>query len=187
MNEQRSYPLFSACGLNCGLCPRFHTQGASRCPGCAGEGFSAVHPSCGVLTCSRKKGVEYCFQCVEYPCKKYDHAEDYDSFITHRHMTKDFEKARERGVDAYRRELDEKVGILEILLSDYNDGRKKNLYCIAVNLLELEDVRAVMEQLKEQGVALTGKERAALAARLFQEAADRQGIILKLNQKKSAK
>jgi len=31
--KQREYPLFSACGLNCGLCPRYHTDGISKCPG----------------------------------------------------------------------------------------------------------------------------------------------------------
>gem|GEM_PF-3991072 len=41
----RSYPLFSDCGLNCGLCPRYYTDGASRCPGC-GQGESCV----GVVT-----------------------------------------------------------------------------------------------------------------------------------------
>ena len=33
----REYPLFSACGLNCGLCPRFYTDGESRCPGCGAK------------------------------------------------------------------------------------------------------------------------------------------------------
>lgn len=27
------------CGLDCGLCPRFYTEGSSRCPGCCGENF----------------------------------------------------------------------------------------------------------------------------------------------------
>jgi len=51
----RSYPQFSACGLNCGLCPRYHTSGITRCPGCAGENFLMKHPSCGVLSCSQRK------------------------------------------------------------------------------------------------------------------------------------
>jgi hypothetical protein len=31
------------------------------------------------------------------------------------------------------------------LLSEYNDGRKKTLFCLAVNLLPLEDLRSVFE------------------------------------------
>jgi hypothetical protein len=33
----RNYPLFSLCGLNCGLCPRYHTQGESKCPAAAAK------------------------------------------------------------------------------------------------------------------------------------------------------
>lgn len=33
--------------------------------------------------------------------------------------------------------LEEKIEILEFLIENYNDGRSKNIYCIAVNLLEL--------------------------------------------------
>ncbi|MDA8220886.1 DUF3795 domain-containing protein [Desulfosporosinus sp.] len=70
--KQRQYPLFSACRLNCGLCPRYHTDGISKCPGCAGEDFSSKHPTCGVLSCSQRHGIEYCYLCDEYPCKKFE-------------------------------------------------------------------------------------------------------------------
>ncbi|HNR04634.1 MAG TPA: DUF3795 domain-containing protein, partial [Bacillota bacterium] len=39
------------CGLDCGLCPRFFTEGASRCPGCCGVDFENKHPSCSFITC----------------------------------------------------------------------------------------------------------------------------------------
>ena len=91
--KTRQYALFSACGLNCGLCPRYHTNGKSRCPGCAGEGFSMAHPPCRVLSCSQRKGIEYCYLCDEYPCKKYDGVDLSDSFITHKNQFLDFEKA----------------------------------------------------------------------------------------------
>ena len=84
--------------------------------------------------------VEYCFQCSEYPCGKYDHIDDFDSFITHRSRRSDMEKAKRFGIAAYNAEQAEKAKILEVFLSSYNDGRKKTLYCVAVNLLELQDL-----------------------------------------------
>ena len=46
------------CGLDCGLCPRFYTQGSSRCPGCCGE-------------------------CSDFPCPKFDRETGaVDSFVT---------------------------------------------------------------------------------------------------------
>ena len=86
-------------------------------------------------------GIEYCFQCGEYPCPKYDHIEDYDVFITGRNQKRDMKKAQQIGVEAYNAEQAEKACILDILLAHYNDGRKKTLFCVAVNLLELQELQ----------------------------------------------
>lgn len=179
--RQREYPMFSACGLNCGLCPRYHTDGASKCPGCSGVGFLTKHPTCGALSCSQRKGYEYCFTCDEFPCSKYDGAGKSDSFITHLHQFSDIKKAKALGMDAYRRELDEKIEILEHLLQSYNDGRRKSLFCLAVNLLAIEDLKQVVNQLAlEVKADMTLKEKAALGASLLQAMAEKQNIVLKL-------
>ena len=183
--QARKYPLFSACGLNCGLCPRYHTEGASRCPGCAGEGFQAVHPPCGVLSCCQRKGLEYCYLCGEYPCKKYDDAGLSDSFITHKKQFHDLDKAKKIGIDAYAAELNQKVEILEELLKNYNDGRRKGFFCLAVNLLELYDIKQIMGQISseiETNAPL--KAKAAAVVRLFEKTADEKGVVLKLRKAK---
>ena len=65
MNKQ--YSTIGCCGIDCGLCPRFYTQGSSACPGCGGKDFAEKHPSCGYLTCcSVKRNLEVCAQCNEF-------------------------------------------------------------------------------------------------------------------------
>lgn len=182
--KQREYPLFSACGLNCGLCPRYQMDGTSKCPGCSGKDFLTKHPKCGVLSCSQRKGLEYCFQCDEYPCTKYDGADLYDSFITHKNQLRDNSKASQLGIEAYISELEQKIEILEKLLVNHNDGRKKSFFCNAVNLLELTDIEGAMARIyKETSSEENIKERAVVAAKLLQDAADRQGISLILRKK----
>jgi hypothetical protein len=179
----RTYPLFSQCGLNCGLCPRYHTKGASKCPGCGGEAFYERHPPCGVISCAeRHGGVEYCYLCEEYPCKKYyDSKKIKDSFITKQRQLADFQKVKEIELAAYQAELTEKVGILEQLLADFDDGRRKNFFCLAANLLELADVKDVMARLGTNIASdVTLKEKAALAADLFRQKADERNIQLEL-------
>lgn len=189
---EREDRLFSLCGLNCGLCPM---QIGGYCPGCGGgEG----NQSCAIARCSLERDrVEYCFQCGDYPCSRYERLDEYDSFITHRNRKKDMLKAQEAGSAAYGREQAEKAEILRYLLEHYNDGRKKNFYCVAVNLLELEDIRNVMRQIaeqkkmrKESGKAteeLSEKERSAFASELFRAAAAERGIELKLKKKPAKK
>jgi hypothetical protein len=178
--ETRPYPQFAVCGLNFGLCPRYYTIGSSRCPGCSGEEFSEVHPACGILSCCQRKGLEYCFECDEFPCKKYDGADLTDSFITHKNQFADMEKAKRIGMDAYKAELDEKVNSLELLLANYDDGRRKSFFCMAVNLLDLQDIRAVMERVAAIEAETLIKEKAKTAVAIFEEIAIQRKIPLKL-------
>jgi len=184
--KTRAFPEFSACGLNCGLCPQYykHTNGAFRCPGCAGEGFSDTHPACGILTCCQSKGIEFCWDCDEYPCKRYDNADVGDSFITHKNQFKDIEKARQIGIDAYIAEQYEKIAILQKLLADFNDGRRKTFFCVAVNLFELEDLKKIMRRIESViNPDDPMKDRAKTVVGLFRTVADEQNIAIKLRKK----
>lgn len=182
--KQRQYPLFSACGLNCGLCPRYHTDGISKCPGCAGEDFSSKHPACGVLSCSQRHEIEYCCLCDEYPCKKFEGVDNADSFITHKNQLADFDKVKNIGLAAFKAELNIKVELLKGFLMNFDDGRRKSFFCIAVNLLNLQDLKRVMEQLKDEiKPGDTLKERSEAAARLLQTMAKKRDVSLQLRKK----
>ncbi len=177
----RTNPWFSLCGLNCGLCPM---RLGNYCPGCGlGEG----NQGCAVARCSLSHHKpEYCFQCGEFPCGKYEGVDAFDSFITHKNQMSDIEKFKEIGMDAYNDEQSGKSEILKLLLSEYNDGRKKTFFCVAVNLLELKDIKEIMGQLSviEGKERLSVKERAAYAEKLFKETASKQNVELKLRKKK---
>ncbi len=172
---------FSLCGLNCGLCSM---RLGGHCPGCGGgEG----NQSCKIAKCSLQHGKpEYCSHCQKFPCEKYEEIDAVDSFITHQNQKKDLKRQWEIGAKAYRAEQEEKIHILEWLLKNCNDGRKKTFYCLAVNLLELEEVKKVTEQAKadERFEALSLKEKAAYLTAQFQKAAEKQGVLLKLRKKK---
>lgn len=179
-NFNRENLMFSLCGLNCGLCPM---KIDGYCPGCGG---GAGNQSCKIAKCNLVQGeIEYCFQCLSYPCEKYEGIDEYDSFITHQKRHMDFKRAREKGMDIYNEQQKKKAEILHELLDNYNDGRRKSFYCTAVNILDLEDVEAVMEELqhdikpREENL----KERAAAVVKLFQDKAAQSQILLKLKKK----
>lgn len=179
----RAYPLFSLCGLNCGLCPRYQSKGASKCPGCGGRDFHLQHPSCAVITCNKKHdAVEYCFQCRGYPCDRYLEPSSKDSFITYQNVLSDFEKARIEGIEGYQLELNEKVSFLEFLIDNYNDGRKTSFYCIAVNLLSLTDLKPLKKDIEERisKLDITQKEKIKHITSAFETRARSKNIDLKL-------
>ena len=179
---KREDQLLSLCGLNCGICP-MHLD--KYCPGCGG---GAGNQPCAIARCSIEHGgVEYCWQCDAYPCEKYEGISVFDSFVTHRNQLKDIEKARDIGLNTYHSEQIEKIEILQLLLAHFNDGRRKSFFCLAVNLLDIQDLKAVWEQLGSSSASdtLTLKERAALAVGLLQNVAENHGILLKLKKKPS--
>jgi hypothetical protein len=175
---RRTYPQFSLCGLNCGLCPRFHTDGISKCPGCGGPDFHLKHPACAVITCNKKHdNVEFCFQCSSYPCERYRKPGKVDSFISYRNVISDLKKAKE-DIEKYKKDLNEKVRILEFLIKNYNDGKRKNFYCIAVNLLKLKHLKKTMKQISKE-VNIQG-DKVKRIVDLFEEKANKENIMLRL-------
>lgn len=176
---ERKNQLLSLCGLNCGLCPMLLGK---HCGGC-GNG----NQSCRIARCSLEQGkIEYCYECRNYPCEKYQNIDEYDSFITHRRQKADLEKAKRIGVEQYNLEQQQKIQALNYLLSNFNDGRRKSFFCVAVNLLELSEIQEAIEQLETdmELSALPTKERTFRAAEIFHQIAGRRNIKLRLIKKK---
>lgn len=76
----------------------------------------------------------------------------------------------------------EKRKILDYLLENYNAGRKKTFFCLAVNLLELSDLKTVLCERKadKELECLSLSERAASLTKRLHEIAGQRHIILKL-------
>ena len=143
----KTHPTIGCCGIGCGLCPRFYTEGSSRCPGCGGEGFERKHPSCSVKTCcADRHGFDACGQCAEFPCAKYaDRAKiERDSFVTHKRIFRNHEAIQAQGLDWFMAEQNERVAILREMLTKFDDGRSKGFFCLAAALLRVEHLRAAM-------------------------------------------
>ena len=133
----------------------------------------------------RRGGPEFCRECTSYPCARYDEFDAADSFVPHSRRAADLARAGEMGLDAWLAQLRQKRAILNELLADWNDGRRKSLYCAAAYLLEPEALRRVMDALAAQSDLAAGpvKEKAQAAA-LLQAEAEGTGISLKLNKRK---
>ena len=153
----------------------------NHCGGC-GNG----NQSCKIAKCSLEHGkMEYCFECKNYPCEKYSHIDKYDSFITHKRQKADLERVQNIGIKQYNLEQQEKIQILSHLLANYNDGRRKNFFCVAVNLLEISELQEAMKKIKQNDElsVLSVKEQCSYIVDILQKIADRRNIKLKLVKK----
>ena len=142
-DKLKKYETIGCCGIDCGLCPRFYTNGDSACPGCDGLNFKEKHPSCGFLTCCViKNGLEICSDCKDYPCKRFDSEKDgYDSFVTHKKVFANLDYIKTNGIENFINNQRVRIDILNCLLTNFDDGRSKNFYCISCALLPVEKLQ----------------------------------------------
>lgn len=168
--------LFSLCGLNCSLCPMFVRK---NCPGCrAGSHCASV---CPFAPCSIEHGdVTYCFECMEYPCDKYDGVDEHDSIISHLNQKKDMLKAKRIGIEKYHEEQIAKTNILDRLLKDYDNGHRDVFFCLAVNLMDIDDLNDVLDKSDELTKDLDLNEKSDFIKQMLIECAENRNISLKL-------
>lgn len=188
----KRFPIIGACGLDCGLCPRYHTDGKSRCTGCAGEGYGGW--GCPIQKCCvREHGLECCGQCPEAEgCPRLEkllkEAATADSFISYASVPANIRAVRQDGIAETAARLSARTDFLTGLLAEYNDGRSKGFYCLAVQLLPLEELELIVRSQADTLAGGSRSERAAVLRQAFTGLASRMGLTLKLrNQKKEGK
>lgn len=185
----KSHPTLGCCGLDCGLCPRYYTVGSSRCPGCCGPDFFDKHPSCPFITCCvKKKKLEVCAECSEFPCSRLEGFDACDSFITHRKSISNLNLIREHGIEEFLRQHKKRIELLETMLKHFDEGRSKGLYCIATALLSItaleESLRDSERRMKADEIRLDdAKARARILREFLNDSAAREGTELKLRKK----
>jgi len=145
MNEHaKNYPTIGVCGLDCGLCPRYYTVGPSRCPGCCGPEFFIKHPSCSFITCCvKKKNLEVCAECSDFPCSKFKSDKEYQqvkessSYPSYKKVMPNLNFVKEHGIEKFIGQQKKRIKLLETMIVNFDDGRSRSFYCKSAALLEL--------------------------------------------------
>lgn len=153
MEQTKIFPTIGVCGLDCGLCPRYYTLGSSRCPGCDGPDFFNKHPSCSFITCCvKKKNLEVCAECLEYPCSKFKSEEEYQqlkessSYPSCKKIIPNLNFIKEYGIEKFIGQQKERIKLLETMIANFDDGRSRSFFCKAATLLELTSLNSSIDQ-----------------------------------------
>ena len=181
IEKLKKYETIGACGIDCGLCPRFYTTGSSACPGCGGLNFYEKHPPCGVLSCCLKKEIETCGDCKDFPCSRFENeGANSDSFVTHKKMIANLEYIKQNGIENFIEKQKIRIEILCELLSSYNEGRSKSFFCVSCALLPIDKLKEIDKELKNMPANNDLKTRNKHAKKLITDIADTLNIDLKL-------
>lgn len=157
MEQTKIYPTIGVCGLDCGLCPRYYTVGTSRCPGCAGPDFSNKHPSCSFITCCvKKKNLEVCAECSEFPCSKFKSEEEYQqlkqssSYPPYKKIISNLNFIKEYGIKKFIKQQKKRIKLLETMIENFDDGRSRSFYCKAAALLDLTILKNSLDKVTQK-------------------------------------
>lgn len=157
MEQMKIYPTIGVCGLDCGLCPRYYTVGTSRCPGCASPDFSNKHPSCSFITCCvKKKNLEVCAECSEFPCSKFKSEEEYQqlkqssSYPPYKKIISNLNFIKEYGIKKFIKQQKKRIKLLETMIENYDDGRSRSFYCKAAALLDLTILKNSLDKVTQK-------------------------------------
>jgi hypothetical protein len=178
------YPEVGICGLSCLLCPRYHTDGKSRCGGCKSE--FRMSAGCPFITCAvKRKGIEFCWDCGENQvCEKWGkHRElgkQYDSFKCYQKLEDNIAFIQTNGVNEFEKRQERKEKLLKEMLQNFNEGRSKSYYCIVATVFEIDELQKLLNKGTELSQGLPLKEKSKLLHMLLDSAAEKNGYLLKL-------
>jgi hypothetical protein len=124
MSENSSKWIISVCGLNCAKCD-IHEAGHGNeklrnemlewfkkernetlkpeqitCEGCRGPLNAHWSSDCKMLLCAKNKGLDYCFQCLDFPCAIVNEFAS-DSVSHHKKTVENAKKMKEIGLEAW--------------------------------------------------------------------------------------
>lgn len=71
MPDKINNDMFAPCGMNCMVCYK-HCYHKKPCAGCfyCDDGKPEHCRKCSIKDCAKEKGILYCFECPDYPCKR---------------------------------------------------------------------------------------------------------------------
>ncbi|MEW6620143.1 MAG: DUF3795 domain-containing protein [bacterium] len=142
--DREEQKLIGACGLDCYLCPRFHTKDRNKCPGCK---LIETNTWCGIFQCCvLQKYLVTCADCEEYPCER---LLPLPGQRFHKLRRPNLDRIKEIGIEFMLKEQKGKHSLLKYLLDNYDDGYSINFYCLVCNFMPVSLIEDAISEVKK--------------------------------------
>ena len=181
---QIKYSEIGVCGLSCRLCPMYNTVAESKCLGC--KSITRIAVGCPFITCAvKKKGIEFCWDCEESKtCEKWkkhrEAGKKSDSFKCYQKLEEDISFIKKNGICEFEKIQKQREHLLKEILRYFNEGRSKSYYCIAVTVLDVEELIEVLTLAKKESKGLDVKGKSKILHSILNDIAGKKGYYLKL-------
>jgi len=106
------------CGIDCVNCELFGTNSTDeylagmasrigkdpeslRCKGCREQGGCSFFRNCETLACVTDKGIDFCFECPDFPCPRLQPARDRADKLPHNYKVYNLCRIQKLGPESY--------------------------------------------------------------------------------------
>jgi hypothetical protein len=181
---KETYTEIGVCGLSCRLCPAYHRETKSKCGGCKTEhrmGAACPFHNCAV----KKKGIDFCGFCDENnTCVRWmkfrEVGKERDSIVCYQRLEDNINFIQNNGMEEFEKQQIAREKLLRAILTEFNEGRSKTLYCVAVTILEISELESVLKKARATSKGLDIRAKSEVMHSLLNEIAASKDYLLKL-------
>jgi hypothetical protein len=181
---KRSYVEIGVCGLSCRLCPAYHRETKSKCGGCKSE--YRMGAACPFHNCAfKKKRIAFCGFCDENnTCDRWrkfrEVSKQRDSIVCYQRLEDNINFIQKNGMEEFEKQQKTREKLLRAILTEFNEGRSKTLYCIAATILEIGELETVLEKARAKSKGLDIRAKSEVMHSFLYEIAENKNYLLKL-------
>ena len=140
--KNKQYQLVGCCGMSCVLCPRFHSQSTSKCPGC---GLSSNRESCATYKCcAENHNYETCAECAVSPCERLFIQADWVGFNTRKKWLDNLNRIKDSGIEQWYAGQMEKKALLEEALQYFHNKQMRSFFCLSFLYFEIDTIKKLV-------------------------------------------
>ena len=179
-----SHVEIGICGLSCRLCPAYHRETKSKCPGC--KSAYRMGATCPFHNCAlKKKAIEFCGFCEENKtCEKWrkhrEMGKKSDPILCYQKVEDNIASIQKNGIAEFEKQQKTREKLLREMLAEFNEGRSKTLYCIAATVLEISELESLLEKARAKSKELDIGAKSEVMHSFLNEIAENKNYLLKL-------
>jgi hypothetical protein len=138
------------------------------------------------ISCALKReGVEFCWDCRKNEtCERWRNhraaGKKQDSFKSYQKLEADIGLIKDEGIEAFNQLQKARESRLLKFLTEFNDGRSRSYYCIAVTVMTLDELDGALEEGVRRSNSREIMDRSKMMHTLLDSIACARGYQLKL-------
>jgi hypothetical protein len=142
--------------------------------------------ACPFINCAiKKKDIEFCWLCNESKScerlkKNREFAKNHDTATCYQKIEDNAQFIQKNGIEKFEQQQKTRENLLCAMLTEFNEGRSKSLYCVAAAVMEPAELEAALDEARVKSKGMDLKQKAETMHSTLSKIAASKNYVLKL-------